>query len=196
MSTQTAAAVQKDWATYYPYLAKRQRIQGAPIASLRSFSKWDAAARLTVVALSAAAVFGTHAADCYRYWPVNLALLLFCLLYSSGTNKTLTESRSKKLSFFFKHPDQWQLFCQRANLGDYECQAPVTLIRAPFYVKRLRLVHDLDEDREKNDQWRFDDPDFVAGCRFVWEVFGVQEPASTEPDREGFRFVDFTSKRA
>jgi hypothetical protein len=196
MSTQTATALQKDWATYYPYLAKRHRIQGASINALRSFSKWHAATRLTAVGLSAVAVFGTHAADCYRLWPVTLVLLLICLLYSSGTNKSLTEPPSKKLSFFFKHPDQWQLFCQRANLGDYACQAPVTLITTPFYVRRLRLVHDLDEDGDKNDQWRFDDPSFVAGCRFVWEVFGVQEPASNEPDQEGFRFVDFTCKRA
>jgi hypothetical protein len=195
MSTLVAHAM----ATYDPYVAKRYRCERIAPDSIRVFSKWHASLRLLAVAFAGAAIFGTHAALCYQYSPLACALLVVCLFVSSGTKETRITSQSKPYSFFFRAPDHGELFSLRASMIEQACREPQTLLTTPFYVRRLRLIHDLPDPNgatTKKISWRFDDPEFLQECRYVWEVFGVDEPPSTEPDKEGFRFVDFTCKRA
>jgi hypothetical protein len=199
MSTLTATAMDKEWTACNRYPAKRHRSERATRELIRGFSKWHASVRLIAVAFAGAATFGTHAPLCYQFCPVAVALLVVCLLLSSGTKQTNTQSQSKRYCFLFRYPDHGELFYLRTNMIEEACREPRTLLTTPFYVKRLRLIHDVpdtDEDSNAESAWRFDDPKFLQECHYVWEVFGVEEPPSTEPDKDGFRFVDFTCKRA
>jgi hypothetical protein len=191
MSTLLAAAM----AAYHPYLSKPYRSERVHGDSIRGFSKWHATIRLSAVAFAGAAVFGTHATLCYQFWPVACALLMVCLFTSSSIKQISIESPSRRSTFFFR-PDYGELLHLRANMIEQACREPRSLLTTPYYVRRLRLIHEIGEEGRRDNSWRVDDPQFLQECRFIWEVFGVQEPPATEPDKDGFRFVDFTCKRA